>query len=295
MNGVYWVQVLRKLPNGNLLVQNLNDVGKIKVESVQTEIEPDLVYPLLRGRDVRRWSCSPTAYIILSQNPATRAGIAEGEMRRRYPKTFAYFKTFEALLRGRSGYRRYFNPDDPFYCMYNVGSYTVAPIKVFWRQFIPELRMVLHKPSTDPYLGMKVSLTQHVVSFVPFENDDEALFFTGMGNSSPACLLHWNSSTAKSYGQPHILQTIRIPRYDPQDKMHRRVSQLSGQCHEAANRADAKLVVALEVELDKAVARVWRIADAELAAIRDSLADTRGVSATHGTEGSDTEDDGADC
>jgi hypothetical protein len=290
MNGVYWVRILRTLPNGNLLIQNLYDVGKIKVDPVETEVEPDLVYPLLRGRDVRRWSCSPTAYIILSQNPATRTGITESEMRRKYPKTFAYFKKFEAPLRGRSGYRRYFDPTDPFYCMYNVGTYTLAPIKVFWRQFIPELRMVLHKPGKDPFLGTKLSLTQHVVSFVPFETDDEALFFAGMGNSSPATLLHWNSSTAKSYGQPHILQSICIPRYALHDKACRRVVEISSQCHRAASKADSDA----EAELDKAAAQVWDIPDDELAAIQSALQETRGLSGANQLKDSTTEDDDGD-
>ena len=50
LNGVYWIQVLEKRPNGELLIENLYNVGKIKVKQIQAVIEPDLVYPLLRGR-----------------------------------------------------------------------------------------------------------------------------------------------------------------------------------------------------------------------------------------------------
>ena len=49
LNGVYWIRILKRLPNGDLLIENLHDVGKIKIEHVQATIEPDLVYPLLRG------------------------------------------------------------------------------------------------------------------------------------------------------------------------------------------------------------------------------------------------------
>src|ERR1019366_10286737 len=51
LNGAYWVEVLAHRTDGTLLVRNLN-VGRIAVESVTTSIEPDLVFPLLRGRDV---------------------------------------------------------------------------------------------------------------------------------------------------------------------------------------------------------------------------------------------------
>ena len=62
LNGCFWIRVLEKRPNGELLIENLHDVGKIKVEHVQEVIEPDLVYPLLRGRDVQRWHAEPSAW-----------------------------------------------------------------------------------------------------------------------------------------------------------------------------------------------------------------------------------------
>ncbi len=54
LNGVFWVQILNKLPDGSLLIRNLNEIGKIKLDGVEAVIESDLVYPLLRGRDVLR-------------------------------------------------------------------------------------------------------------------------------------------------------------------------------------------------------------------------------------------------
>jgi hypothetical protein len=275
LNGVYWIRIIKRLPNGDLVVENLFDVGKIEVDSVQMVVESDLVYPLLRGRDVARWQASPSAYIILAQDPQTRAGIPEATMKRDYPKTYAYFRKFENVLRKRSGYRLYFKPKDPFWSMYNVGPYSLAPLRVFWRQFIPELRMTLHKPLPDEFLGTKISLTQHVVSFVPFETEDEALFFAGCGNNSVATILHWRSSTSKSYGQPHILTMISIPRYNPRDKMHRQIAELSGQCHEVAARGHTQEVGALEAEIDKVGAKLWGVTNDELKAIQESLAETR--------------------
>ena len=166
LNGVYWISILKRLPNGDLLIENLHDVGKIKNEHVQATVEPDLVYPLLRGRDVQRWRAEPSAHIILAQDPQTRTGIPESEMKREYPKTYAYFKRFEEQLRQRSGYRKYFKPTDPFWSMYNVGPYTLAPYRVFWRQFLPELRMVLVEQVQDPFCGWRLPLTQHVVTLV---------------------------------------------------------------------------------------------------------------------------------
>src|SRR5713226_2892455 len=68
LNGCYWVNILKNLPNGDLVVENLGDVGKIKLAPVQSTVEPDLVYPLLRGRDVGRWRAEPSCFIIAPQD-----------------------------------------------------------------------------------------------------------------------------------------------------------------------------------------------------------------------------------
>ncbi len=146
LNGIYWIRILELLDNGELLIENLHDVGKITVEHVQVAIEPDLVYPLLRGRDVSRWKAEPSISIILTQNPQTRQGIPEPIMKMKHPKTYGYLKRFEGdrdrpkrgSLRGRSGYRKYFHPSDPFYSIYNVGAYTMAEVvPVCWTVWRP--------------------------------------------------------------------------------------------------------------------------------------------------------------
>jgi hypothetical protein len=277
MNGVFWVRVIKKLADGNLLIENLHDVGKIKVASVQAAIEPDLLFPLIRGKDIQRWKASPSAYIILSQDPSSRSGILEAEMKKRQPKTFAYFKRFEDELRGRSGFKRYFASTDPFYSIYNVGEYTLEPIRVFWRQFIPELRMTSHKSLKDKFLGDKVCVTQHVVSFVTFDSEDAASFFAACGNSSLATLLHWNSSTGKSFGQPHIMDIISIPRYEPKQTLHKEIADTGRKCHAAAEASNQARVEALEDHLDELAAKMWGVSKIELKDIQEALAETRGL------------------
>jgi hypothetical protein len=69
LNGCYWISVLRRQPNGNLLISNLAETGKNKVDAVEAVIEPDLVHPLLRGRDLQRWIAKTAAHIIVAQDP----------------------------------------------------------------------------------------------------------------------------------------------------------------------------------------------------------------------------------
>jgi hypothetical protein len=64
-NAVYWVQKTYTHPNGDVVVQNITEGAKIEVEQVSMRVEPDLLYPLLRGRDVQRWHAQPSAWIIV--------------------------------------------------------------------------------------------------------------------------------------------------------------------------------------------------------------------------------------
>ena len=131
-NGVYWVKVLGPA-DGGVLVRNVTAKSKRTIETVQQVIEPDLLYPLLRWGDVGAGRPCRGTIILLAQDPATRTGIAEALMRERFPRTLAYLERFRDLLVSRAAYRRY-QRGGPFYSMYNVGPYTIAPIKVVWRR-----------------------------------------------------------------------------------------------------------------------------------------------------------------
>ncbi|MGD2144705.1 MAG: N-6 DNA methylase, partial [Anaerolineae bacterium] len=134
MNAVYWLEVVGERPDGLLVITNILKGAKRKVEKVQTAIEPDLVYPLLRGRDVNRWRAGPSAHILVTHRPEMGLqAVSEDEMVVRFPKACAYLKRFEDDLRNRSGYRRYFTEEDPFYSLFDIGDYTFAPYKVVWR------------------------------------------------------------------------------------------------------------------------------------------------------------------
>jgi len=277
LNGVYWIRVIDKRPNGDLLIENLHDVGKIKVKPVQNVIEPDLVYPLLRGRDVRRWHAEPSAHIILAQDPETRRGIPEATMKQQYPKTYAYLKQFEGnperpqrgTLRGRSGYRQYFKPTDPFYSMYNVGPYTMAKWKVLWPEVGHTVRAAVCGPNKVE--KAKPSLPDHTIIAVSCDSSDEACYIAGLLNSSPAQVAA--AAYVVLHPSPHIMENIGIPRYNNENAFHELVVQKSAACHTAAAKGDADAVAALEAEIDRAAAKIWGITDDELRAIQDALAE----------------------
>lgn len=184
LNSCYWVRVLRTMPNNQLVVENLHDVGKVKLDRLQKTVEPDLVFPMLRGRDVTRWRASPSCFIIAPQDHINqREGIAEAEMKRKYPKTFEYLKHFEKQLSARRD-RKYYPEGSPFYTMRNMAAYSLAPWKVVWREQSSEFQAAVVGD-----FGKKTVLPDHKLMSVPCRSSEEAHYLAALLGSSPSKLV----------------------------------------------------------------------------------------------------------
>ncbi|MEW6717258.1 MAG: N-6 DNA methylase [Chloroflexota bacterium] len=270
LNGVYWLEVVGQRPDGLVVVSNLTEGAKRKVENVQATIEPDLLYPLLRGRDVKRWQATPSGYVIVTHESGMGLkAIPEGEMAVRLPKTYAYLKHFEAELRSRSGYRRYFKETDPFYSMFDVGDYTFAPYKVVWGRIAGEMAAAV----AGATLEEKPPIPQETISLVAINDAGEAYYLCVVINSAPFnfAAQSYSQKGGKSFGTPSILENIRVPRYDPAKTTHRQLAVLSQQAHEATAAGDSRRVGEIEAEIDILAAQLWGLTEAELWEIRESL------------------------
>jgi SAM-dependent methyltransferase len=268
LNGVFWTRVLKELPNGRVLIENLSDIGKIKVPRVEILVEPDLIYPLIRGRDVSNWNAKPSAFIILTQDPRTRSGIPEATMKKEYPGTYAYLRKFEDQLRKRSGYGQYFDPSDPFWSVYNVGTYSLSAWKVAWPgEVAPRLNAaVVHNQSG------KTIICDQTAYFVDCSDEDQANFLCAVLNSSPVCCYY--KVVAYKHTSMDFIKSLASPAFHAETPNHKRLSDLGKECRRLATKGDAKLLAATEVEIDKTAAKLWGITDDELRAIQEALAET---------------------
>ncbi|WP_456413158.1 N-6 DNA methylase [Thiolapillus sp.] len=284
-NAVYWLEALTERPDGLLMVRNVTEGAKRKVESITTELESDLVYPLLRGRDVQRWHASSSRHILMVQDSKTRRGIDENLLQQRYPKTWAYLKRFEQPLRERASFKRYFTRKDkhghivetaPFYSMFNVGNYTFAPWKVVWREQAAWFTVAVVGPGNK-----KVIIPDHKLMLVPCKNAEEAYYLGGLLNSAPATLTVWFYAISIQQNT-HILNNIAIPKYHSSDTLHQAIATLSHRAHELAPLAYSRDKAAqaeleqVETEIDHAAAQLWGLTEEDLQEIRASLKELRG-------------------
>ena len=275
LNSCYWIDVLKELPNGEILIQNMNNIGRIKLKHVEAILEADLIFPLLRGRDVIRWKAKPSLHILLAQDPNTQIGYPEVEMKERWPKTYSYLRLFEGnasnpvrgTLRGRALYKRYYSQSAPFYSMYNVGPYTMSKHKVVWREQSSFFQAAYVGPNED-----KPIVPDHKLMLVSCSNEVEAHFLVGMLNSSPSMLAicSYVLSTSTS---THVLNNIAVPEFEKTDPDHIRLAEVSRGCHEAAAKDDESKVHKLEKQIDLIAGKIWGISKVDLEVIQEALAE----------------------
>jgi hypothetical protein len=270
-NAVYWVNIVLKRPDGLVVVRNITEGAKVKVDEVTEPIEPDLLYPLLRGRDVQRWKAQPSAWILMVQDPKQRQGYDEKWLQKNYPRTYGYLKRFEEVLRERRsrGVSDMLKEGAPFYTMFAVGTYTFAPWKVVWTRLarIEAAVVGLHEG--------KPIVPQETVTLVECSSANEAHYICALVNSSPFqfAAISYSQEGGKSMGSMHILEHIRIPRFDRKNPVHLRLAELSKQAHEAAKVGDETRLREIEAEIDRQAAKLWGLSDDELRDIQQSLAE----------------------
>jgi hypothetical protein len=268
-NGVYWLALVSERPDGLVLVSNMGECSRPQVDSVQAGIEPDLIFPLLRGEDVHQWQSQPQNYILVPQDPTQPSrGFPEDSLRASLPKTFAFLKRFESILSSRSGYLKYLS-SQPFYSIYNIGAYTFAPVKLVWREQAAFLTAAVVTLS-----DAKVTIPDHKLMLVPFDSPEPAHFLCSILSSSPAQFLV-KAYIVETSTSTHVLDHLHIPQFNPKSKLHTELAALSEQAHGAMADGDQETVEAIEKRIDDLAAELWRLTKDELKEIQESLAELR--------------------
>ncbi len=256
-------------PGGFLIVSNITEGAKRKVESTQAAIESDLLYPLLRGRDVQRWVPSPSAYILMTQDPKTRIGINEEIMKVKYSKTYSYLKRFEATLRARKTQAvRHLMDRGPFYSIFGVSDFTFAPWKVVWREVGNEINAAVVNEAPVENFPRPV-IPDHTCVFVSCKKKEEAHYICAVLNSTPARMAIKNYIVL--HPDPHVLDNIGIPSFTEKNRIHLKLAHLSEAAHEAAMVGGSSEINRIEEEIDHCAALLWELTDQDVREIQRSL------------------------
>jgi type II restriction/modification system DNA methylase subunit YeeA len=236
LNQVYYVKIKGKTPDGRLIITNPPEPGqKKKVRQAEAIIEPNLVYPLIRGRDVRRWYVGfKDRYIIVPHDSKTAKALSEVELKIKLPLTYQYLNAYKSELEDRAIHKLW-GKGSPFYTVYDIARYTFAPYKVVWKEITQKggFACAVLCEVSDMYLGSKVPIPDHKLMLVSLASADEAYYLAGVLNS----LIVRSVVTAyvsQLETETHILDYIKVPKYDPNNGLHRRIAKLSRRAHDLA-------------------------------------------------------------
>lgn len=272
-SGVFWVRILSQQKAGRLLVENTGG-GKKKVPSRSSVIEDDLVFPLIRGRDMSRWSFKPVLGVIMVQDQSNLSRPMPLKiLRRQHPLTYQHLAEFEDLLRNCAILDQFFDAGvDPFYSTYQVGPYTFAASKVIWRQVADELDACVALQSEIDGLARKPCIPADSLCSIAATSEDEAHYICAMLNSSISRYII--KSYVSLHPSPHILEYLNIRKWNPAEKAFIKLAGLSRECHDAAGKGKRDHVADFETEIDEVAASLWGITGHQLGAIQGALAET---------------------
>jgi len=293
LNQVYYIEIRGRRPDGKLVITNPSESGqKKRVKQVEAVVEPDLVYPLIRGRDVKKWYVEyKDRYIIVPYKISGKV-IPSQELKTKYHKTWEYLNNFYHELINRSGgflkerlsiYKKL--PREkaeqifPFYSFAtNIGSYTFALYKVVWKRIagaITGKAVSFACAVVEPMEGKPVVPDDSTILVVA-DSPEEAYYIAGFLNSTIARAII-ASYTYELRQETHILNTIKFPKYDAQNEAHRKIAELSRRAHELAKCIYAedkpdycrsinaeKELKSVEGELDLAVAQLFGLTEDDL-------------------------------
>jgi hypothetical protein len=300
--GVYWLDVVNVSNPKKPLIVNLPEYGKSAIDKISPRaVEPDFLFPVLRGRDIKRWAFEEKVWaFILNKSTKREDWIEEKTMRGKWPLTFAYFNLFKDILLGRPNYWKFFGrveqspvplkdetdhkhvrlksregkhfiyeiSEAPFYSMFNIGPYTFAPYRVCWSRMSNTIKACVVSDIKTNF-GIKQIIPTDTATVVPFEREDEAHYFCSVVNSFLfRCCVQSFSSAGRGFGSAAILKRIRIDRYSRKNPTHSSLAELSQACHKLVRDEDDTILAKREAEIEKFAAKLWDVSQDEVEAMR---------------------------
>jgi hypothetical protein len=182
------------------------------------------------------------------------------------PGSLDYLRLFEGTLLGRAAYRRY-QDGAPFYAMYDVGGYTLAPWKVVWRRMDSRITAAVAGEVGAGLPCGRAVVPQETCAFIACGSAKEALYLCGLLNSAAASWLVRSHSVAggKGFGTPGMMDFLPLRRYRPECGEHNELAALSEEAHRAASRGEE--TDGPQRSVDALAARLFGLGEADASAL----------------------------
>lgn len=255
---VFWVKLLKYAPKTNrALIRTLTEEELPRARHVSPVegawIEAEVLYPLVRGRDVGRYSVTTRDWYQVVPNDHYENAETEEDFADRCPLTYSYFKNFEDLLSKRSTYKRY-QSHLPFYVIYCIGEYSFAPYKVVWleQQNPAFFRASVISEFAHSQLANRLLIPDHKLYFAALRSPEEAHYLCAFLNSTPVRTWLGGFLLGKQIGTT-IFEYMNVPKFDAGNEHCRSLVDASVRAHD--ERVDHRKADCLAPDAEKVIAR----------------------------------------
>lgn len=262
LNGAYWVDVKDK-SGGNIVVTNLAEEGKTDLQQITATVEPDLVYPLLRGRDVDKWIVKPSAYWIL---PIDKEGnsLSDRDLKVKYPKAYSYFSKFKEPLLARQAEpfkSKIASGEVPFFWIFNAAP-ALSKWKVAWKEISGKISgkgefiVSVIPPIDDKIVKQKPAVPDHKIMFITCGSEDETFYLAAVLNST---IIHMivKGYTIETHISTDVVKNIWIPEYNKSNSLHKELAKLAKMTTSAKQKNDLDSLERYESKIDEKVAELY--------------------------------------
>lgn len=256
--GIFYLTILDQPSKDVIVVENHPELGKKEIEKVTEDIETDLVFPCIRGSDIKRWGFNSNFFILLPQDPVKRAGYDEKWMMTKLPKTYKYLLKFKKDLNNRkSRVIRELAKRTVFYSVYGIGEYTLAEFKVVWKRMADDMQATV-VTNLKTAIGTKPVIPTDTTAFVSFTNLNEAHYICAVLNSNIVReFIKSFSSAGRGFGAPSVLSYLQLPLFDKGNDVHKQLSELSKKAHRYARNNKENELKEIENEIDNCLIKFW--------------------------------------
>lgn len=245
--GVYILKEPRKCDNGLLEIEN--DITRQRRQDIiekginKGKIEENYIYPMLGGRNISKWKVKSNEFMLVPHTSRYKYGIPEEKLAKECPETYQWLDFYhDELLKTRIQNGKFFNPKiQPFYRLDNVGEYTYSPYKVLWKEQTGSMSAVVistyynsvPNPNTDIFTDDKIIVVDSKVLMLDVYDESEAYYVCGIINSPNITDVIDGYAVSTNRGVD-VLKYVAIPKFDTNNELHRKISEISKAIHELA-------------------------------------------------------------
>jgi hypothetical protein len=237
-----------------------------------SRVEKDIVRPLVRGANIDPWNVKISDFIFWTHDENT------GEVRFTLPRRATeYFERHRSQLERRDDYRTDRHEEKPIWKLYRVATAKLGA-KVLIQKIATELEACYAPAFANvPILGNQLLIPLQTAYFIPVVNELQGFAVAALLNSLPLRVYTASFSDRARGAYVHfiswVLGLIPVPLAISDllddNRASERIQRLIGISRALHLNPEIPERPALEMEVDRIVAQLYHLTDAQLDSLRD--------------------------